>query len=50
MNKLANIALEVMSFFALLALGGFLFFGIAVWKMLGSIGEYKYEKGGSYAG
>jgi hypothetical protein len=46
MTKLANIALEVMSFFALLALGGFLFFGIAIWKMLGSIGEYKYGKAG----
>ena len=48
MTKLANIALEVMSFFVLIALGGFLFFWIAVWKMLGSID--KYEKGGSYAG
>lgn len=46
MNKLFDIFLEAMSFFALLALGGFLFFGVAVWKMLGSIGEYKYEKGG----
>lgn len=39
-----------MSFFALLALGGFLFFGAAIWKMLGSVGKYKYEKGVSYAG
>lgn len=45
-NKLANIFIEAMSFFALIALGGFLFFGVAVWKMLGSIGDYKYEKGG----
>jgi len=49
-NKLTNIFIEAMSFFALIALGGFLFFWIAIWKMLGSIGEYKYEKGGSYAG
>ena len=49
-NKLTNIFIEAMSFFALIALGGFLFFGAAIWKMLGSIGEYKYEKGGSYAG
>jgi hypothetical protein len=46
MNKPADIVLELMSFLALLALGGFLFFGIAIWKMLGSIGKYKYEKGG----
>lgn len=46
MKTLSYILLEAMSFFALIELGGFLFFGTAVWKMLGSIGEYKYEKGG----
>ena len=33
--------------FVATVMGGlFLFFGVAIWKMLGSIGKYKYEKGG----